>query len=160
MSKRMVSFVVNGEQRDIAAEPNRSLLDTLRHEGSLTGTKKGCDVGECGSCTVIMDGKPVNACLVLALEAEGAEITTIEGLHAADGTPHRLQEAFMRCGAVQCGFCTPGLLMQAKALLDENPRPTESEIRFAIAGNMCRCTGYTKVVEAITAASQPEENVA
>src|SRR5699024_8289204 len=115
MNKQLISFVVNGEQRDIAVVPNRSLLDTLRHEVGMTGTKKRCDVEEGGACTVIVNGKPINACLVLAPGAEGAEITTIVGLQTADGTPHRLQEAFMQCGAVQCGFCTPGLLIQAKA---------------------------------------------
>lgn len=148
--KRIVTFTVNGEEREIAVEPNRSLLDALRHEAGLTGTKKGCDVGECGSCTIIMNGKPVNACLVLAPEAEGADITTIEGLQCAADTPHPLQENFMRCGAAQCGFCTPGIIMAAKALLDENPSPTVDEIRFGIAGNICRCTGYTKIIDAIS----------
>jgi aerobic carbon-monoxide dehydrogenase small subunit len=159
MRQQIVSFHVNGEAREIAVAPNRSLLDALRNEAGLTGTKKGCDVGECGSCTVILNGNPVNACLVLAVEAQGAEILTVEGLQAPDGTPHRLQECFMECGAAQCGFCTPGLLVAAKALLDENPAPTEDEIRFAIAGNICRCTGYTKVVEAISRAAQGELEV-
>jgi len=145
MTPRLVSFHVNGEARQIAVLPQRSLLDALRNEAGLTGTKKGCDVGECGSCTVIMNGRPVNACLVLAVEAEGAEIATVEGL----------QESFVECGAAQCGFCTPGILMAAKALLDENPAPTREEIRFAIAGNICRCTGYTKILDAIERAAQP-----
>jgi carbon-monoxide dehydrogenase small subunit len=153
MNRKIVSFIVNGEAREIAVAPNRSLLDALRTEAAMTGTKKGCDVGECGSCTVIMNGKPVNACLVLAMEAQGAEITTIEGLQRPDGTLHRLQECFIRCGAAQCGFCTPGILVAAKALLDENPEPTVDEIRFAIAGNICRCTGYTKIIEAISLAA-------
>jgi carbon-monoxide dehydrogenase small subunit len=153
MKPRIVSFTVNGEAREITVAPNRSLLDALRTEAGLTGSKKGCDVGECGSCTVIMDGRPVNACLVLALEADGAEITTVEGLQASDGAPHRLQECFMQCGAAQCGFCTPGILVAAKALLDENPAPTVDEIRFAIAGNICRCTGYTKIIDAIALAA-------
>lgn len=156
MTRRIVSFTVNGEDRAIAVDAHRSLLDALRHEAALTGTKKGCDVGECGSCTVILDGRPVNACLVLAQEVDGARITTVEGLAAGDGTPHRLQECFMRCGAAQCGFCTPGILMAAKALLDENPAPGVDEIRFAIAGNICRCTGYTKIIDAIAMASTPE----
>jgi aerobic carbon-monoxide dehydrogenase small subunit len=156
MKQQIVSFTVNGEPREIAVAPNRSLLDALRSEAGLTGTKKGCDVGECGSCTVIMDGRPVNACLVLAMEAEGSEITTVEGLQAPDGTPHRLQECFMQCGAAQCGFCTPGILVAAKALLDENPAPTVDEIRFAIAGNICRCTGYTKIIDAISLAARGE----
>ncbi len=147
--KQIISFTVNSEAREIAVEPHRSLLDALRTEAGLTGTKKGCDVGECGSCTVIMNGKPVNACLVLALEARGADITTIEGIQASSDQVHPLQENFMQCGAAQCGFCTPGIIVMAKALLDENPAPTADEIRFAIAGNICRCTGYTKIIEAI-----------
>jgi carbon-monoxide dehydrogenase small subunit len=154
MKQRNLSFTVNGEGREIAVAPNRSLLDALRNEAGLTGTKKGCDVGECGSCTILMDGRPVNACLVLAMEAEGSEITTVEGLQASDGTPHTLQECFMQCGAAQCGFCTPGILVAAKALLDENPAPTVDEIRFAIAGNICRCTGYTKIIDAISLAAR------
>ena len=157
MSKSMVSFTVNGEAREIVVAPNRSLLDALRSEAGLTGTKKGCDVGECGSCTILMNGQPVNACLVLAAEADGADITTVEGLQAADGTPHRLQECFMQCGAAQCGFCTPGILVAAKALLDRNPSPTIDEIRFAIAGNICRCTGYSKIIDAIAMASTSQE---
>ncbi len=157
MKQRIVAFTVNGEPREIAVAPNRSLLDALRHEAGLTGCKKGCDVGECGSCTVILNGQPVNSCLVLAPEAEGAEITTVEGLQHGDGTPHRLQECFMRCGAAQCGFCTPGILVAAKALLDENPAPTVDEIRFAIAGNICRCTGYTKIIDAIAMAARMKE---
>jgi len=160
MKQKIVSFTVNGESRQIAVAPNRSLLDALRSEAGLTGTKKGCDVGECGSCTVIMNGRPVNACLVLAVEAEGAELATVEGLQAADGSLHRLQEAFIECGATQCGFCTPGFLMAAKALLDENPAPTADEIRFAIAGNICRCTGYTKIFDAIALAAQPAPEAA
>lgn len=161
MSKRVVSFTVNGEAREIVVAPNRSLLDALRSEAGLTGTKKGCDVGECGSCTILMNGQPVNACLVLAAEADGADITTVEGLQAADGTPHRLQDCFMQCGAAQCGFCTPGILVAAKALLDRNPSPTTDEIRFAIAGNICRCTGYSKIIDAIALAAQgPQKEAA
>lgn len=155
--KQVITFTVNQEEREIAVEPHRSLLDALRTEASLTGTKKGCDVGECGSCTVIMNGKPVNSCLVLALEARGADITTIEGIQPSGEEVHPLQESFMQCGAAQCGFCTPGFVVMAKALLDENPSPTIDEIRFAIAGNICRCTGYTKIIEAIakTAGTHP-----
>jgi aerobic carbon-monoxide dehydrogenase small subunit len=138
-----ISLTINGEKRELAIESYRSLLDVLRNDAGLTGTKKGCDVGDCGACTVLMDGKPVNACLVLGAEANGAEVLTIEGLQ------HPLQESFIVHGAAQCGFCTPGMIMMAKALLDENPHPTEAEVRFAIAGNICRCTGYTKIVEAI-----------
>jgi carbon-monoxide dehydrogenase small subunit len=151
---RLVSMTVNGEARELAAVPNRTLLDALRNEGSLTGTKKGCDVGDCGACTVIMDGRPVNACLVLAIEAEGATIETIEGLQPAYDQPHLLQQKFMEHGGAQCGFCTPGIIMMAKALLDENPDPSEDEIRFALAGNICRCTGYTKIIDAVRATAE------
>lgn len=147
--KRIIPVTINGEARELVVEPHRSLLDALRNEGGLTGTKKGCDVGECGSCTVVLDGKPVNSCLVLAVEVSGSEITTIEGLQSASGEVHPLQDNFMRCGAAQCGFCTPGIIVAAKALLEENPTPTIDEIRFAIAGNICRCTGYTKIIDAI-----------
>jgi carbon-monoxide dehydrogenase small subunit len=154
--RQVIQLTVNGEERELAVLPHRSLLDTLRTDAGLTGTKKGCDVGECGSCTVLMNGKPVNACLVLALEADGATITTIEGIQPSADEVHPLQEQFMQCGAAQCGFCTPGIVVMAKDLLDRNPQPTTDEIRFAIAGNICRCTGYTKIVEAIarTAAAQ------
>lgn len=147
-------MTVNGEARELAVVPNRTLLDALRNEGSLTGTKKGCDVGDCGACTVIMDGRPVNACLVLAIEAEGATIETIEGLQPAYDQPHLLQQKFMEHGGAQCGFCTPGIIMMAKALLDENPDPSEDEIRFALAGNICRCTGYTKIIDAVRATAE------
>jgi len=152
--KRAVSFTVNGEPLELELEPYRSLLDVLRNEASLTGTKKGCDVGDCGACTVILDGKPVNSCLVLGVEAQGARIETIEGLQRPDGTLHPLQESFLKLGGAQCGFCTPGILMMAKALLDETPKPTEEEIRFGIAGNICRCTGYTRIIEAIQEAAK------
>ncbi|MDW9360301.1 2Fe-2S iron-sulfur cluster binding domain-containing protein [Sinorhizobium meliloti] len=151
---RLVSMTVNGEACELAVVPNRTLLDALRNEGSLTGTKKGCDVGDCGACTVIMDGRPVNACLVLAIEAEGATIETIEGLQPAYDQPHLLQQKFMEHGGAQCGFCTPGIIMMAKALLDENPDPSEDEIRFALAGNICRCTGYTKIIDAVRATAE------
>ncbi len=147
--KQIIAVTINREARELVVEPHRSLLDALRNEGALTGTKKGCDVGECGSCTVILDGKPVCACLVLAVEVGGCEIVTIEGLQPSATQLHPLQDNFMKCGAAQCGFCTPGMIVAAKALLDENPRPSADEIRFAIAGNICRCTGYTKIIEAI-----------
>jgi carbon-monoxide dehydrogenase small subunit len=149
MSKRIVPLTLNGEARELVVEPHRSLLDALRFEGGLTGTKKGCDVGECGSCTVLLDGKPVCACLVLAVEVGGSAVVTIEGVQPSPGQLHALQENFMKCGAAQCGFCTPGIIVAAKALLDENPMPTRDEIRFALAGNICRCTGYTKIIDAI-----------
>jgi carbon-monoxide dehydrogenase small subunit len=145
-----ISLTINGEERRLEVEPYRSLLDLLRNEAGLTGTKKGCDVGDCGACTVIVDGKPVNSCLMLGVEAQGACVETIEGLK------HPLQESFIDHGAAQCGFCTPGMIMMAKALLDENPHPTEEEVRFAIAGNICRCTGYTKIIEAILHGSRNE----
>lgn len=152
--KRVVEVTINGERHELALEPFRSLLDVLRNEVGLTGTKKGCDVGDCGACTVLLDGKPVNACLVLGVEVGGCDIVTIEGLQRGPEALHPLQEAFMRHGAAQCGFCTPGFIIMAKALLDENPAPTEDEIRFGIAGNICRCTGYTKIVAAIQAAAK------
>ena len=152
--KRVVAVTINGERQDLALEPYRSLLDVLRNEVGLTGTKKGCDVGDCGACTVLLDGKPVNSCLVLGVEVAGCDVVTIEGLQSGPERLHPLQEAFMQHGAAQCGFCTPGFIMMAKALLDENPAPTEDEIRFGIAGNICRCTGYTKIVTAIRAAAK------
>jgi carbon-monoxide dehydrogenase small subunit len=152
--KRVVALTINGERHELALEPYRSLLDVLRNDVGLTGTKKGCDVGDCGACTVIVDGKPVNSCLVLGVEAGGCDVATIEGLQSGPDRLHPLQEAFMQHGGAQCGFCTPGFIMMAKALLDENPTPTEDEIRFGIAGNICRCTGYTKIVTAIQAAAK------
>lgn len=152
--KRLINTTINGEPRELAVDPFRSLLDVLRNEAGLTGTKKGCDVGDCGACTVIMDGELVNSCLVLGVEADGTELLTIEGLARSteDGLElHPVQENFLRYGAAQCGFCTPGIIMAAKSLLDENPNPTEDEVRFAIAGNICRCTGYVKIVDAILA---------
>jgi carbon-monoxide dehydrogenase small subunit len=152
--KRVVAVTINGERQELELEPYRSLLDVLRNEVGLTGTKKGCDVGDCGACTVLLDGKPVNSCLVLGVEVAGCDVVTIEGLQSGPERLHPLQEAFMQHGAAQCGFCTPGFIMMAKALLDENPAPTEDEIRFGIAGNICRCTGYTKIVTAIQAAAK------
>jgi carbon-monoxide dehydrogenase small subunit len=149
--KRIIQMTINDEPRELAVEPYRTLLDTLRNEAGLTGTKKGCDVGDCGACTVILDGKPVNACLVLAVELNGSELLTIEGLLGADHSLHPLQDNFLKYGAAQCGFCTPGIIMSAKALLDEIPQPTEAEIRFGLAGNICRCTGYRKIIQAIQA---------
>jgi carbon-monoxide dehydrogenase small subunit len=154
MGGRTVKLTVNGETYEVLVEPNSTLLDLLRDHLRLTGTKRGCDAGDCGSCTVLMDGKPVNACLVLALKAEGREIITIEGLSGGTTKLHPIQEAFIEQGAIQCGFCTPGMILSAKALLDRNPRPTEEEIRAGIAGNLCRCTGYEKIVEAIKAATE------
>jgi carbon-monoxide dehydrogenase small subunit len=133
--------------------PYRTLLEVLREDLGLTGTKEGCGLGECGACTVLMDGRAINSCLVLAAEADGREITTIEGL--ADGDRlHPIQQAFVDHGGLQCGFCTPGMIMSAKALLDKNPHPTEEEIKQGITGNLCRCTGYTKIIESIKAAAE------
>ena len=129
-------------------EPRQTLLDALRYDLGLTGTKEGCGDGNCGSCTVLLDGKAINSCLVFAIEVEGQEITTIEGLYQEGGL-HPLQQAFIDEGAVQCGFCTPGVILTAKAFLDSTPRPTEAEVRQAIAGNLCRCTGYDKIIRAI-----------
>jgi carbon-monoxide dehydrogenase small subunit len=139
---------VNGQQREIMVAPWRTLLDVLRYDLGLTGVKEGCGNGNCGSCTVLLDGEPVNSCLVLIGEVEGKEIITIEGL-AQGNELHPLQQAFIEEGAVQCGFCTPGVILNAKALLDSNPHPTEEEVRGTIAGNLCRCTGYDKIVRAI-----------
>lgn len=143
---------INGQVHEISPEPNRTLLDVLRYDLKLTGTKEGCSTGNCGSCTILLDGRAVNSCLILAVEAEGKSITTIEGL-AQEGKLHPLQQAFIDEGAVQCGFCTPGMILSAKAFLDSNPHPNESQIRMAIAGNICRCTGYDKIVKAILRAA-------
>ncbi len=153
MTKRLITLVVNGQQCEIAVLPHRTLLQVLREDLGLTGAKHGCGLGECGACTVLVDGVPVNSCLMLAVQAHGCEVTTIEGL-ASDGRLHPLQEAFVEHGAIQCGFCTPGMILSAKALLEKNHSPTEAEIRGAISGNLCRCTGYQKIVEAIESASR------
>jgi carbon-monoxide dehydrogenase small subunit len=149
-----IRVVINKESYELSPAPYRSLLDVLRNEVALTGTKKGCDVGDCGACTIILDGKPVCSCLVLAVEADGCEIVTIEGIQKSPDQLHPIQDNMMKYGGAQCGFCTPGIIMMAKALLDRNPNPTEDEIRFGIAGNICRCTGYTKIIEAIRAAAR------
>jgi carbon-monoxide dehydrogenase small subunit len=148
-----VRLKVNGETYDVVVAPYRTLLDVLREELRLTGSKKGCDAGDCGACTVLLDGKPVNACLVLAATVQDAEILTIEGL-AQNGKLHPLQQAFISEGAVQCGFCTPGVLISLKALVDHNPKPTPEEVKTAMAGNLCRCTGYSKIFKAVAAATQ------
>jgi carbon-monoxide dehydrogenase small subunit len=145
---KVIRLRVNGRERAVATAPHRTLLQLLREDLGLTGTKEGCSIGECGSCTVLLDGRPVNACLVLAVTAAGHAVETIEGLGDARH-PHPVQRAFVEAGAVQCGFCTPGMVLTAKAFLDEHPRPTETEVRRAISGNLCRCTGYEKIVQAI-----------
>ncbi len=148
MRKHYVSTVVNGDEVDFLCEPGTPLLNALRDELGLTGTKEGCGSGDCGACTVLLDGRPVCSCLVLAAEAEGRNIETIEGM-AVDGVLHPLQSKFLEHAALQCGFCTPGILVAAKALLEKNPDPTETEVRYWLAGNLCRCTGYDKVVHAV-----------
>jgi carbon-monoxide dehydrogenase small subunit len=151
--KQLISLKVNGNEYEVAVRPNRTLLEVLREDLRLTGTKEGCDDGACGACTVLLEGLPIRACLCLAVEAQGKEVTTIEGL--ADGDQlHPLQRAFVEHGAIQCGYCSPGMILTAKALLDKNPAPTDPEIKLAISGNFCRCTGYNKIVTAIKAAGQ------
>jgi carbon-monoxide dehydrogenase small subunit len=151
--KTPIRFILNGELIEVEIDPHLTLLQLLRDRLELTGTKEGCGMGECGACTVLLDGRTVNSCIFPALEVEGKSVMTIEGLADAKGGLHPIQKAFVDHGAVQCGFCTPGVVLSAKALLDENPKPTEEEIRHGIAGNLCRCTGYLQIVEAIKAAS-------
>lgn len=155
--KRLIALRVNGESYEVAVDPWRTLLEVLRENLMLTGAKNACNRGDCGACTVLMDGKPVVSCLTLAVEAQGKEILTIEGL-ARDGQLHPLQKSFIEHGAIQCGFCTPGTILSAKALLDRNPQPTEEEAREGISGNLCRCTGYAKIIEAIRAAKSGPRN--
>ncbi len=150
--KKDISLKINENKYNITVDTRMTLLEAIREKVGLTGTKEGCSVGECGTCTVLLDGKPVYSCLMLAVEAEGKDIMTIEGLADEDGL-HPIQKAFVEHGAVQCGFCTPGMILSAKALLDDNPNPTEDDIRRAISGNICRCTGYVKIVEAIESLS-------
>ena len=152
-SSRMLHFTLNGMAASFAVEPQETLLEVIRNRARLTGTKKGCDLGECGACTVIMDGRAVNSCCIPALMAEGAEVTTIEGIGTKE-RPHPLQQAFVDAGAIQCGFCTPGMILAAKALLDKNLSPSRGEIREALSGNLCRCTGYTKIEEAVNMAAE------
>lgn len=144
---------VNGTDYDIAVRPHATLLEVLREDLGLIGTKEGCGEGECGACTVIIEGKAANSCIVLALEADGKEVTTIEGL-ADGGKLHPIQEAFVEIGGLQCGFCTPGMILSTKVLLDANPNPTDEEIKKGLEGNFCRCTGYTKIIESVKVAAQ------
>lgn len=153
--KHRIQIRVNGELKDLLVEPHRILVDLIRQDLGLTGTKKGCGSGDCGSCTVILDGRAVKSCLILAAEVDGSEILTIEGLRS-DGKLHPLQEAFIQHGAIQCGFCSPGMMISAKAFLDQCPNPTEEQVKLAISGNLCRCTGYSKIVEAILAVARKE----
>jgi len=148
--EQRLQLLVNGRTHEVLAHPGERLLDVLRDRLGLTGVKEGCGTGQCGACTVLLDGRAVASCLMLVADAVGHEITTIEGL-APPGRLHPLQQAFLKHGAVQCGFCTPGMILSAKALLDQNPKPTEQEIRHALAGNLCRCTGYRKIIEAVQA---------
>lgn len=148
----LLTLRVNGECHEVAAPPHHTLCEVLRYRLQLTGTKQGCDKGDCGACTVLLDGQPVLSCLTFASAAEGHDIRTIEGL-AQPGTLDLVQDAFDRCGALQCGFCQPGMMLAASALLGENPRPTTDDIRAALAGNLCRCTGYTKIIEAVEMAA-------
>jgi aerobic carbon-monoxide dehydrogenase small subunit len=150
--KRLINITVNRKKYELAVDTNMTLADLIREELKLTGTKKGCGLGECGACTVIIDGKTVSSCLVLAVEADNREVITIEGIETEKGL-HPIQQAFVEKGSIQCGFCTPGMVLSAKALLDENPHPDEQDIRRAISGNLCRCTGYQKIVEAIQSVS-------
>jgi aerobic-type carbon monoxide dehydrogenase small subunit (CoxS/CutS family) len=154
--KQILNLRVNGETQEVATEVNKTLLEVLREDMNLTGTKHGCELGECGTCTVLIDGEPVLSCLVLGVEAEGAEIVTIEGLKERD-KPHPLQKSFADLGAAQCGYCTPGVLLTAKAFLEKNPHPSREEIREALAGNLCRCTGYTKILEAVEMVARGKE---
>ncbi len=159
VKRYLITLNVNGDSYTKVVKGNTVLVNVLRDDLDLTGTKKGCELGDCGSCTVLMDGKPVNSCLVLAVEADGREITTIEGL-AQHEQLDRLQDSFVNHAAVQCGYCTPGMIMSAKALLSKNPDPTEQEVREAIAGNLCRCTGYVNIVKAVLAAAKAEGGAA
>ena len=150
--KAQLTLTVNGEARDVIVPVHKSLLEVLREDLNLTGTKHGCELGECGTCTVLVDGLPVLSCLALPVELQGREIKTVEGM-AENGHLHPLQQAFAELGAAQCGYCTPGILLTAEALLDDNPAPSRQEVREALAGNLCRCTGYTKILDAVELAA-------
>lgn len=153
MAKQIATFSVNGKAYEVIIEPHMTLLEVLRDKLDLTGTKHGCGTGDCGACTVLVEGKPRLSCLTLAITAREKDIVTIEGL-AERNTLHPIQKAFVDHGAIQCGFCTPGTILSAKALLDENPNPTQEEVKAALGGNLCRCTGYVKIIEAVLAAAQ------
>ena len=153
MPKTLVTLRINGEVHEVAVPVHKTLLEVLREDLNLTGTKHGCELGECGTCTVLIDGEPWLSCLVLPIEIQGREITTVEGI-THNGTPHPLQAAFADLGAAQCGYCTPGILLAAKSLLDEQPEPTREEIKEALSGNLCRCTGYVKIFEAVELAAR------
>lgn len=155
MSKHLIRFVLNGEPRELAVEPNELLMNVVRETEQLTGTKYGCGIGECGACAVHVDGQPLLSCLMLAVEVDGREVTTVEGI-ARDGRLDPVQEAFLDEGGVQCGYCTPGMVIMSRALLDENPRPTELEVRHYLRGSLCRCTGYHGIVRAVLSAADKE----
>ena len=155
LTKTLLRLCVNGETREVATEVNKTLLEVLREDMSLTGTKHGCELGECGTCAVLIDGAPMLSCLMLGVEAENTEIVTVEGM-MQNGKPHPLQKAFADLGAAQCGYCIPGILLTAKAFLDANPHPSRDEIRQALSGNLCRCTGYTKILQAVELAATQE----
>jgi carbon-monoxide dehydrogenase small subunit len=151
--KQMMKFSINGVPYEVEVDHRRTLLEVLREDFGLLGTHRGCDIGQCGACTVLIDGKPVNSCLVLAVRVQGKEITTIEGLAEGDKL-HPVQKAFVETGGIQCGFCSPGMIMVSKAFLDKNPHPTEEDARKAISGNLCRCTGYYQIAEAVMKAAK------
>ncbi|MEW6375668.1 MAG: (2Fe-2S)-binding protein [Thermodesulfobacteriota bacterium] len=153
--KQIIKLHVNGEEYEVLTETHKTLLEVLREDLGLTGTKRGCDLGACGACTVLIDGKPHLSCLTLAADVQGKKVITIEGL-TQDGEFHPLQKAFIEKGAIQCGFCTPGMIMTAKAFLDEHPHPSEKEVKKTISGNLCRCTGYVKIVEAILSVTEKQ----
>jgi aerobic-type carbon monoxide dehydrogenase small subunit (CoxS/CutS family) len=153
LTKTLLQLRVNGETREVATEINKTLLEVLREDLALTGTKHGCELGECGTCAVLVDGQPVLSCLMLGVEAENTAIVTVEGM-MQNGQPHPLQKTFADLGAAQCGYCIPGILLTAKALLDRNPHPTRDEIRQSLSGNLCRCTGYTKILQAVELAAK------
>lgn len=152
MVRTLISLRINGETSEVAVPVHKTLLEVLREDLGLTGTKHGCELGECGTCTVLVDGEPVLSCLALPIECQGREILTVEGMAGPAGV-HPLQQAFAELGAAQCGYCTPGILLTAKALLDHEPRPTRDDVRAALAGNLCRCTGYTKILDAVELAA-------
>jgi carbon-monoxide dehydrogenase small subunit len=153
MPKFHLTFTVNGEQRELLIDPRRTLLDVLRNDLELRGAHRGCDSGDCGACTVLLDGRPITSCMILAADCDGATATTVEGVTPADGL-HPVQKALVEKGGIQCGFCTPGMVMAAIAVLNENPHPTEFDVREGLAGNLCRCTGYTKIVEAVLSVNE------
>ena len=154
--KRAIELNINGDPHEVLVAPNHTLLEVLREKLGLMGTKRGCDLGACGACTVLIEGEPYLSCLTLAVDAAGKDIVTIEGL-AAGGDLHPLQQAFINQGALQCGFCTPGMILTAEAILNTDERPTEDEIKKKMAGNLCRCTGYKKIVEAVMSVSEPKK---